>query len=46
MDIQPIADENAAFSLLIHFFVRMLHKKNINFYLPISLVAKNFDSAV
>ena len=41
-----MADENAAYSLFIHFFTRLLHQStNLNLYMPISLVKENFDRA-
>ena len=46
MEVQLMADENSAFSLLIHFFTRALHTHtDINLYIPISLVKKNFEIA-
>lgn len=43
MEVQLTAEENAAFSLFIHFFTRALHKENkVNFYMPMSLVMENF----
>lgn len=46
MEVQLTADENSAFSLLIHFFTRALHIHNdINLYIPISLVKENFEIA-
>lgn len=39
MEVQLTAEENAAFSLFIHFLTRVLHQdKKINLYIPISLV--------
>lgn len=46
MEVQLTADENAAFSLLIHFITRVLHRDhNINLYIPMSLVMENFERA-
>lgn len=46
MEIQLMADENAAYSLLIHFFVRALHRSmKLNFYMPMSVVQENFERA-
>lgn len=43
MEVQLTADENAAFSLLIHFITRVLHlDSKINLYIPMSLVMENF----
>lgn len=44
MEVQLTAEENAAFSLFIHFFTRVLHEDNvkINLYLPMSYVKENF----
>ena len=39
MEIQLMADENAAYSLFIHLFTRVLHQAmNLNLYMPISVV--------
>jgi hypothetical protein len=39
MEVQLTAEQNAAFSLMIHFFTRVLHMdKKINLYLPMSLL--------
>lgn len=39
MEVQLTAEENAAFSLFIHLFTRVLHQeKKINLYMPMSLV--------
>ena len=46
MEIQLMAEENAAFSLFIHLFTRALHQdKNLNLYIPISKVSENFERA-
>ena len=46
MEVSPTPDENSAFILFVHFFVRILHiHENINLYMPMSLVEKNFDIA-
>lgn len=46
MEVQLTAEENAAFSLFIHFFTRVLHQdKKINLYIPMSLVKQNFERA-
>jgi glutamate--cysteine ligase catalytic subunit len=46
MEVQLTPHENAAFSLLIHFFTRALHlDKIVNLYIPMSLVLENFDRA-
>lgn len=43
MEVQLTADENSAFSLLIHFFTRALHiHKDLNLYIPITYVKENF----
>lgn len=39
MEIMLTADENSAFSLIIHLITRALHyEQDLNFYMPISLV--------
>ena len=44
MEIQLMPDENAAYSLFMHLFVRVLHQTmDLNPYIPISLVKENFD---
>ena len=46
MEIQLMPDENAAYSLFIHLFTRVLHKqRNLNLYIPISKVSQNFERA-
>lgn len=46
MEIQLMADENAAYSLFIHFFNRVLHRTmNLNLYMPMTLIKENFDRA-
>ena len=46
MEIQLMADENAAYSLFIHLFTRVLHQTmNLNLYMPMSIVKENFDRA-
>lgn len=46
MEVQLMADENAAYSLLIHLFTRALHRnKKLNLYIPISKVSENFQRA-
>ena len=39
MEVQLTPDENAAYSLIIHLFARILHENpQFNLYMPISLV--------
>lgn len=46
MEVQLTADENAAFSLLVHLFTRVLHDDfSLNMYIPISLLRENFARA-
>lgn len=46
MEILLTPDENAAYSLLIHFFMRELHEnQDLNFYIPITLLRENFKRA-
>lgn len=46
MEIQLTADENAAYSLIIHLITRVLHDSyELNFYIPISLLRENFKRA-
>lgn len=44
--MQLTADENAALSLLVHLFTRVLHDDfSLNMYIPISLLRENFSRA-
>ncbi|KAI5161879.1 glutamate--cysteine ligase catalytic subunit [Nematocida ausubeli] len=45
MEIQPTSFENAAYSVLVVLFSRMMLSLNANFYLPISKVDENFVAA-
>jgi glutamate--cysteine ligase catalytic subunit len=46
MEVQLTADENAALSLLVHLFTRVLHDDfSLNMYIPISLLRENFARA-
>lgn len=46
MEVQLTADENAALSLLVHLFTRVLHEDfSLNMYIPISLQRENFARA-
>ena len=46
MEIQLTADQNAAFSMLLHLIARALHENNnINLYIPITLLRENFKRA-
>ena len=46
MEVQLMADENAAYSLLIHLFTRVLHEsQKLNLYIPMSYVNINFERA-
>jgi glutamate--cysteine ligase catalytic subunit len=46
MEVQLTADENAAFSLFVHLFVRLFHEsQELNLYLPITKLRENFDRA-
>ncbi len=46
MEVMLTADENAAFSLIIHLITRaMTYFQDLNFLMPISLVNENFERA-
>lgn len=46
MEVQLTADENSAYSLIIHLITRILHENtNLNFYIPITKLRENFDRA-
>lgn len=45
MEIQPTSFENTAYCVLVVMFSRMVVSLNANFYLPISKVDENFQSA-
>lgn len=46
MEISLTADQNAAYSILIHIIARILHQnQDINLYIPISKLRDNFDRA-
>lgn len=46
MEVQLTADENSAYSLLIHLITRVLHENNsLYFYIPISKLRENFNRA-
>ena len=46
MEISLTPDENAAYSILIHLFMRELHEnRDLNFYIPISKLRENFRRA-
>ena len=46
MEVSLTADQNAAYSILIHIIARILHEnQDLNFYIPISKLKENFDRA-
>jgi glutamate--cysteine ligase catalytic subunit len=46
MEVQLTADENSAYSLLIHLITRVLHENtDLNLYIPISKLRENFERA-
>ena len=46
MEIQLTADENSAYSILIHLIARVLHENlDLNFYIPMSKLEENFKRA-
>lgn len=47
MELQLTEDDNAAFAIFSHIFVRLLYEQwfNINFYIPMDKVDENFKRA-
>jgi glutamate--cysteine ligase catalytic subunit len=46
LEVQVTAEENSLFSILIFSIVRMINRfPKVNFYIPMSLIEKNFERA-